>query len=345
MGHFMTIKKYFYFASMFALLFAFASQNTTACTELAVNYKNQIIVGRNFDWPNKYAFLVVNPKGIKRETRNLHIDGKQLEWTSKYGSITFNIADPKTKKLVIDAVMGGMNQRGLTASILWLQKATYPKMPIKPAIATGLWVQYFLDNAKTVKQAIKLASKVEVEASAFRGKKMRLHLFMHDATGDSAVMEYTRGKLKIYHDKNLPIDVLTNDTYHQSLHYLKEYKGFGGELPLPGGYTSKARFVRAATFLKQKQKFSSTSEAVAYVFDALRRVSEARGTPWPTVWSVTYNLSRKIIYFRNIDNPNIRFVKLKQINFARRQKQKAQTINNSLSGNVGAHFKKLLDLV
>ncbi len=332
------IKKYFFFISAFALLFVFTSQSAIACTELAINYKNQIIVGRNFDWPNKYAFLVVNPKGIKRESHNLHIDGKQLAWTAKYGSITFNIADPKTKKLVIDAVMGGINQRGLSASILWLQKAAYPKMPIKPTIATGLWVQYFLDNAKTVKQAIKLASKVDVEASIFRGKKMRLHLFIHDATGDSAVMEYNQGKLKIYHDKNLPIDVLTNDTYYQSTHYLKEYKGFGGELPLPSGYSSKARFVRAATFLKQKPKFTSTSQAIAYVFDALRRVSEARGTPWPTVWSVTYNLSRKIIYFKNIDNPNLRYVKLRQINFSKRQKQKAQSINNSLNGNVKAYF-------
>ena len=37
-----------------------------------------------------------------------------------------------------------------------------------------------------------------------------MHLFIHDAKGDSAIMEYLDGKLLIYHGHNLPIPALTN---------------------------------------------------------------------------------------------------------------------------------------
>lgn len=333
----MTIKKYFCFISTLALLFAFINQRAVACTELAINYKNQTIVGRNFDWPDKYAFLVINPIGIKRETQNSHIRGKQLSWTAKYGSITFNIADSTTKKLLLNSVMGGMNQYGLSASILWLQQSVYPKAPERPTIADNLWAQYFLDNAKTVKEAIKLASTIDVEPTVFHGQTVLLHLFLHDKTGDAAVMEYIHGQLKIYHGKNLPLDVLTNDTYTQSQTYLKTYQGFGGKIPLPGDYSSQARFVRAANFLKQIPKFNSLDQAIKYMFVALNGIAEPKTSPWPTVWSVVYNLSDKIIYFRNIDNSNIRSVQLNQINFAT-EKQMAQPINNSLSGDVTPFF-------
>ncbi len=78
-----------------------------------------------------------------------------------------------------------MNQYGLSAAVLWLKESSYPAHSTQPTLVTGLWAQYFLDNAKTVKEAIQLANSFNIEPTVFDGKKILLHLILHDATGDT----------------------------------------------------------------------------------------------------------------------------------------------------------------
>ncbi len=88
-------------------------------------------------------------------------------------------------------------------------------------------------------------------------------------------MDYTQGKLHISHGKNLPIPALTNNSYSESIQNVKQYQGFGGKLPLPGGYETKERFVRAACFIKRLSPATSLQQAIAYTFAGLADTAAA----------------------------------------------------------------------
>lgn len=308
-----------------------------ACTEFKLSYNRQSFIAHNFDWVNPHAFIVINPVGIKRHSGSIDSHFKSLEWVSKYGSATVNLAGPD-HQVIRQAVISGLNQLGLSASILWLENSGYPSAPAQLVLSTSQWVQYFLDNAKTVAEAIDLARHVEVEPTIFHGQKIAVHLMLHDSSGDSAVMEYLDGKLKIYHQKDLPVPVLTNTPYLESIELLKQYQGFGGDAPLPGGYFTKARFVLAANFLKSLPTPHSNQQAVASAFIGLGYLIEIPGSSDPTVWSTVYDLSNRVLYYRTIDNPQIRLVHLDHFNLAKGQPVKIMSINNDFIGDVENHF-------
>ena len=96
-----------------------------ACTEFKLSYDGKSIIGHNFDWVNPYAFVVINPAGMKRHSGNMDSHFESLEWISKYGSVTVNLAG-SDHQVLLQAVMSGLNQLGLSASILWLESSGYP---------------------------------------------------------------------------------------------------------------------------------------------------------------------------------------------------------------------------
>lgn len=326
-------------ATLFSLLLNTTSAN--ACTEIKLNYKNHYMVGQNFDWGDKYAFIAINPAGIQRQSTDLKNNGKPLQWVSKYGSATLDMAN-QHKHIDTNAVPGGMNQYGLVASVLWLEHSQFPQKISKPELGSAQWVQYLLDNARTVAEAIQLTQNIEIEPTLYRpGQKTLVHLFVHDAAGNSAVMEYLNGKLTLYQGKNLPVPVLANNRYENSITSLKQYKNFGGHLPLPAGYLTRTRFVLAANLLQTLPKPTSDQQAIAFTFNALGYLIEPPVSTTPTVWSVVYDLSNKTLYYRNIDNAQIRFMHLRDFNFSKGQPTKALLLNNNLSGNVEKYFRIL----
>jgi penicillin V acylase-like amidase (Ntn superfamily) len=318
----------------FSILSCF--QSLQACTEMLMHHNDQYVVGRNFDWPQTESFFMVNPIGEKHLITDFKGKGKALNWTSKYGSVSINYAEKH--KPILNAVMGGINQKGLVASILWLNNGKYPQAKTKPVVTSAMWVQYLLDNASTVKQAIALTKKISIQPTIFHGHKATLHLFVADAKGHVAIMEYVHGKLIVDQGKHLSTPVFANNTYAKSLACLKKYKNFGGQLTLPGGYASNARFVRAASFLKRMPKPNSLNQAIAFEFNALADTAEAVGTANATGWSVVYDLAHQKIYYRDVNNPNIRTLSLMQFNFSKDQPIKTLALNNHLSGNVASHF-------
>ncbi|MBS0350265.1 MAG: linear amide C-N hydrolase [Proteobacteria bacterium] len=320
-----------------AITIFFTISIADACTEFKLSYDGQPIIGHNFDWANPYAFIVINPVGIKRRSGSMDSHFKPLEWVSKYGSATINLAGPD-HRVMPQAVVSGLNQFGLSASILWLESAQYPSGSTQTVLGTSQWVQYFLDNAKTVTEAIELARHVEVEPTLFHGQKILAHLMIHDASGASAVIEYLNGKLNIYYQKDLPVPVLTNTPYLESTQLLKQYHGFGKDTSLPGGYFTKARFVLAANFLKNLPTSHSTQQAVASAFNGLGYLIETPGSSDPTVWSVVYDLSNRILYYRTIDNQQIRLVHLDHFNLAKGQPVRIMSMTNDFIGEVENHF-------
>ena len=57
-------------------------------------------------------------------------------------------------------------------------------------------------------------------------------VYLDDATGDSAIIEYLDGRPKVYHSKDFR--VMTNSpTFDQQLELVKKFEGLGGAEPLP----------------------------------------------------------------------------------------------------------------
>lgn len=314
------------------------------CTRvLWENKKSDVIVGRNMDWAeDTMSNMWLFPKGIERDGLTKE---NPLKWTSKYGSVIITVYDIGTAD--------GLNEKGLTVNLLYLTESQFPaRDPKIPGLAVSLWSQYYLDNFATVAEAVSHTEKhpFQVQTAGIQTAAGRregtVHIAISDKTGDSAVLEYINGKVKIYHDKNFK--VMTNSPpFDQQIAALSKYKGFGGAQKLPGTTDAADRFVRAAYYNNALPDPKDYREAVAGVLSVLRNVSQPFGTPDPvrpyistTRWRTVADLTKGIYFYENVLSPNIVWVDFAKLNFAKGQPvQKIGLIKNyELIGDVSTKF-------
>src|SRR5262249_33683720 len=157
------------------------------------------------------------------------------------------------------------------------------------------------DSFATVAEAVEYTEKNKFQV---RGTKLgpfvsMQHLTLQDASGDSAIFEYIKGELKIFHDKRFR--VVTNEpTYDLQIENLKQYQGFGGEKELPGTTDAADRFVRGAYYLTHLPKPKTDRETIAGMISVMHSMSQPMGTPDPsrpnismTVCTIVFDLSRR----------------------------------------------------
>lgn len=299
---------------------AFCSDPSIACTRILKADSDQaVMVGRSMDWMDElHTDLVVYPRGIDR---NGETKGKNRVWTSKYGSIATTAYG--------DITTDGLNEKGLATHILWLAASDYgtPSRK-KPGLSVKWWAQYYLDNFSTVKEAVDFTANQSLKLTPYfhkdAGRWMQVHLVLEDATGDSAILEYTnKGKLHIYHDRTNT--AATNDpTYDQQLANLKSYRAFGGEKTLPGTNSPTDRFVRSSHYARSMKKVSSVNEELAAMFSILSNTSQPYSSfsaenPYDskTLWRVVSDLTNKVYYFQSTDSLKLLEVKMNKFNIAK----------------------------
>ena len=167
-------------------------------------------------------------------------------WTSKHGSVVMTGFDA--------GVSDGINECGLSAHLLTLVAVRHEPKDDRPELSDALWVQYVLDNFKTVKEAVQAHKEgrfrlVAVTSPALgHTATLGSHLAVEDPTGDSAIIEYVAGELVIHHGSEYT--VMTNDPpLDEMLTRMKKYKAFGGTQALPGeSMEGKSRFARLAAY-------------------------------------------------------------------------------------------------
>ena len=93
------------------------------------------------------------------------------------------------------------------------------------------WIQYQLDTAAAVADVVKSDAAVRIAGVA------PLHYLVSDATGAAATIEFLGGRLVAHTGGSLPVAVLANTSYGDSLRYWRRK----GESSLPGGSGSEAR--------------------------------------------------------------------------------------------------------
>lgn len=292
---------------------------------LWVTQDQGVLVGRNMDWfEDIKSNMWLLPRGMARNGMGsgpvAEADANPLTWTSRYGSVIITAYDVGTAD--------GLNEAGLAGHMLYLPETSVGERdPALPGLSMTAWVQYYLDNFATVAEAIAHTRanpyQLRMAVEPTSGKPATVHIALNDASGDSAIFECIDGELTIYHDRSYT--VMTNQpTFDKQLENLRQYRGFGGDKRLPGTHEPADRFVRGAYYSTHLPEPASEREAVAALMSVMRNTSAPFGVADPerpnvstTVWRTITDLGRRVIYFDSVFSPQVFWVDLKTLDFAR----------------------------
>ena len=296
------------------LLLAFVAVDAYPCTTFCMTVNDRVVFGANYDWDIRIGTIMINQRSVSRESLTL----RPAHWTSQYASITFN-------QYGRDFPTGGMNEAGLVVALMDLDETEYPAVDSRPSAGVLDWIQYQLDLSADIDQAIANASAIRV-ATGSRG----LHYLIADRTGRAVTIEHLAGVLVTHSGATLPVSVLANDRYDQSLAYLSDITGFGGNQPVPIGTSSLQRFARAASMIRQT---SSSADPVARAFAILDSVRQTN-----TRWSIVYDPTAGTVYYRTDANRAIRWVGFTTFDVGCTSPVKILDMNTSLTGDLAPYF-------
>ncbi|HWM89454.1 MAG TPA: linear amide C-N hydrolase [Thermoanaerobaculia bacterium] len=285
------------------LVLSLSSAPASACTTFCLRDGGRIVFGKNYDWSVGDGMLVVNKRGVARKADAMD-DPKPASWVSRYGSVTFN-------QYGRDFPSGGINEKGLTIELMWLDGSEYPAADARPAVDVLQWIQYHLDNHATVEEALQADKALRITGDA------PLHYLVADRKGQVATVEYLDGRLVAHTGQKLPVAALANSTYAESLR--------GGQTE---GRSSLARFGRAAERVRGFQ--AKGTDAVRYAFDTLDQVAQ----PGYTQWSIVYEVDRGRVHFRTRDRRKVRSLDLKDVDFSCSTPVRVLDLDADIEGDV-----------
>lgn len=271
------------------------------------------------DWPESTDPLIVaSPSGRPRDGGNLAgtnvVGDNPLRWTSHYSSLVTTVYGL--------GGVDGFNDKGLAAHGLYLQSTDFgPRDNSKPGVHAGLWVQYLLDQAGSVAEALALMADIDVVMVSARGHEATLHVALEDVSGDSAIIEFAAGKQVVHHGREFTL--MTNDpTYDEQLGLLsqQDFSQPDRNMPLPGNVSAVDRFQRAAYYSALLPKPDTERQAVASVMAIMRNVSVPFGAPYGefgvynTEYRTVCDLTNRVYYFELTTSPNTVWVQFDGLN-------------------------------
>ena len=297
------------------------------CTSFYLNNNGYLVFGTNFDNDKVHeGLLFVNKRKVSKTGWEASTTGEYAAWISKYGSVTFNLVG-------YQLVWAGINEEGLVVSTMALSGTQSPPPDKRPPLISSFWLQYLLDNCSTVKEVIASQSKVRVGDNVD-------HFLVCDAIGNCAAIEFIGGKMVCHTGSTLPIRVLANNPYEESVDIWKQdsKRGFLNKLfSKPKRNVSLVRFKIAADSVKKFDPKKS-GPSVKYALNTLEMVSGQRVSGSPTNWSIVFDIENRGTYFRTSSNSKIRFFDLKAFDFSSSTPVKMLDIHAELSGDVLSRF-------
>jgi choloylglycine hydrolase len=177
-----------------------------ACTSFLMDTPDGPIFGCHLDLfiPGD-GLVLVNRRGVEKESVHAGTTGETLKWVSEYGSVTFNLAGR-------EFAWGGMNEAGLVVSSMQLAAGEYPKPDERPGVFDGNWGQYVLDACRAIEEVIQTDALLRVQ-----DKNTPSHYLVSDAYGNSVAVEYLDGEFVHYAGEDLPVKAMsTSRARHRS---------------------------------------------------------------------------------------------------------------------------------
>lgn len=330
-----------------------------ACTDFTIPHKEGIVIAaRSMEFGvNFRSHVIIRPRGITHQTTAPNGE-PGLSWTSKYGFVAANVFE-------MDLAVDGVNEAGLSCGLLWMIGTEYQQVEpgeesiALPAHELGNWL---LGNFATVDEVKEAIQKIKVWGHDVPELRMEppLHFPVHDANGNSIVIEYVKGNLKV-HDNH--IGVLTNsppfdwqvtnlDHYtHLKSHNVSETAVHGsGMRGLPGDATPPSRFVKLAVQRDHVNPVSTPAEGVRLARHLLYTVNIPQGICKShdasdvyhenyTQWVVIKDLKNKIFYYSSYEGLGLRAIDLDKVDLRPGAKHKWSSITDGdWVVDVSAHF-------
>lgn len=295
------------------------------CSTVVLRQGDVLLFGKNWDFYTSKGMIIINKRDIYK-TALVMPPEKPARWVSKYGSITFN-------QIGREFPYGGMNEEGLVVEIMWLDESRYPESNELPVLNEVQWIQYMLDNCKTVGEVLENMTTVRIGQSW-----SNIHYLVCDRFGNAAAIEYIGGESVCHTGESLPVAALTNSTYDECMQSFEAYARYNtDERVRHSSLSSTDRFIKIA---RRIEDFASgdIGPAVEYAFDMLSSVGVGRFKSHRTAWSIVYDIVDMKIYFKSFENRNVRMIDVRTFDFSADTPSKMLDVTGDKKGDVSGNF-------
>ena len=288
---------------LLVLIVIFQINKISACSAFFCDGQTKYFA-KNFDWGSGQGYIIKNIRGQKKFAYGLR-GSNQANWTSKYGSITFN-------QIGKEFPYGGINEKGLVVEQLWMSESVYQENN-NQTISELEWIQYQLDNYSTIDEVISNINNLTIKPIA------TIHYFIADRNGNSAVIDFVEGKT-VVNKKQEKNQVITNETFLNSVKYFELNKT----------KIDKASRTHLDRYCQIKNSLSNIEiENPNQAFEILNNSSENTEN-YKTFWTILYDLSNLKVYFKSFDNKTVKEFNLSEMNFDPNSNLEASKINQDV---------------
>ena len=112
-------------------LFLLSSRAVLACTSFVLDNDGFAVFGANLDYRIHEGLVFINKRNVAKTILDPSTTAEYAEWTSKYGSVSFNIGG-------YQLAYAGMNEAGLVISTMFLDITENPAPDERPPLEPGL---------------------------------------------------------------------------------------------------------------------------------------------------------------------------------------------------------------
>jgi hypothetical protein len=184
---------------------SYAQRPAWACSLFAALGGSDKVYGRNFDWVDSPALLLFTHPTNGYASVSM-IDLAYLEFGDKVDQLTELPLDQRRALLNAPALpFDGMNERGLVVGMAAVPDGNVRLDPGRETIDSLQVMRRMLDQASTVEEAVAIMQEVNIEW----GSGPPLHYLIADRSGQSALVEFYRGKVQVIPTDN-PWHLATN---------------------------------------------------------------------------------------------------------------------------------------
>ena len=259
------------------------------CTSFTLtDTDGDVHMGRNYDFRKDTSAMMVycTPK-----------DGYKSVAFAALDNISANEPDASTAKKLATLTspficLDGMNEKGVSISVLTLDSEPVRQNTGKPVIATTLAIRLVLDKAATTEEAVELLRSYDMFSSSGRD----YHFYITDASGDGRVVEYDPES----ENREIiatPTEAITNFFIIHKDKVLPNQKN--------GIYGHGRERYDAVLKVLEEEKGNYTNDTVWNAMKAAAQDPSPDAITSNTQWSVSYNntdLTAEIAIRRNWDD-------------------------------------------